>query len=125
MIAHIVLLQPRKDLGPSERGLALQTLSQAAATVPGLARLRIGRRVLHGLPGYEQQMTADCEFVLVMEFESLEALKAYLAAPTHEVLGRLLSTGTSSALAYDYDLRDPGDVAAVAEEWITAHKPAH
>src|SRR3954454_23828251 len=112
MIAHVVLLQPKPALGIEERRIALQMLSTASAGIPGIARFRIGRRVLHGLPGYEQAMTQDFEFAMVLEFEDVAALKAYLLAPAHSVLGDLFSTGTSAALAYDYDLRETGDVAS-------------
>jgi hypothetical protein len=70
------------------------------------------------LPGYEQQMSQDFEFALVLEFTDVAALKAYLQAPAHGALGDLFTTATSAALAYDYDLRDPQDVGEVAQTWI-------
>ena len=115
MIAHIVLLQPRDSLGSGGRQAALNALSQSARSIPGIARFRIGRRVRHGLPGYEQQMTQDYEFALVLEFESIDALKAYLSAPSHAVLGELFTTATSAALSYDYELRE---IDVVPAEWL-------
>lgn len=115
MISHIVLLQPRESLGRESRQAALNALSASARNIPGIARFRIGRRVKHGLPGYEQLMTQDYEFALVLEFDSIEALKAYLTAPAHNVLGDLFTTATSAALSYDYDLRD---VDVVPAEWL-------
>ena len=102
MIAHIVLFQPRADLTDAQRTEALATLSRVAADVPDILRYRLGRRVKHGLPGYEQLMAQDFAFALILEFADLEALKRYLAAPAHESLGRLFYTATSAALAYDY-----------------------
>lgn len=119
MIAHIVLLQPRPDLDVAERRGALDALARAAGNMPGVTRFRIGRRITHGLPGYEQQMPQNFEFALVLEFESIEGLKAYLAAPAHGMLGQLFTTGTSAALAYDYDLREAADLSGVAEEWVS------
>jgi hypothetical protein len=118
VIAHIVLLQPKQTLSAEARRGALETLSRSAASVPGIARFRIGRRVLHGLPGYEQQMTVDYEFALVLEFESIDALTAYLTAPAHAALAHLFTDATAAALAYDYDMREAGEVGEVAEEWI-------
>jgi hypothetical protein len=118
VIAHVVLLQPRASLGREGRQAALSALSQSAQRIPGIARFRIGRRVKHGLPGYEQLMAQDSEFALVLEFESVEALKGYLSAPAHGVLGDLFTTATSAALSYDYDLRD---VDAVPADWV--HEP--
>jgi hypothetical protein len=104
VIAHIVLLQPRADLTGAERQQALATLSRAAADVPEIRRFRLGRRVKHGLPGYEQLMSQDFEFALLVEVDDLAALTSYLQAPAHAALGDLFYTATSAALAYDYTL---------------------
>ena len=103
MIAHIVLLQPRPDLTAAQRGEALATLERAAADVPEIRNFRLGRRVKHGLPGYEQLMPQDFEFALIIEVDDVEALKRYLRAPAHVALGQLFYTATSAALAYDYE----------------------
>ena len=104
MIAHIVLLQPRPDLTEDERRAALATLERAAADLPDVRSLRLGRRVKHGLPGYEQMMTQDYEFALIIEVDDLPALTRYLTAPAHRALGELFSTATAAALAYDYEM---------------------
>jgi hypothetical protein len=103
VIAHIVLLQPRADLTEAQRQAALTTLERAAADVPEIRRFRLGRRVKHGLPGYEQLMPQDFEFALIIEVDDVEALKRYLQAPAHLALGQLFYTATSAALAYDYE----------------------
>jgi hypothetical protein len=118
MIAHLVLLQPRETLSVDERRSALDALAKSAASVPGIVRFRVGRRVRHGVPGYEQQMTQNYEFALVLEFESIDALTAYLTAPAHGVLGHLFATATSAALAYDYDMREAGELETVADDWL-------
>lgn len=103
MIAHIVLLQPRPDLTEAQRQEALATLERAATNVPEIRRFRLGRRVKHGLPGYEQLMPQDFEFAVIIEVDDVEALKRYLQAPAHGALGELFYTATSAALAYDYE----------------------
>ena len=65
MIAHIVLLQPRPELTEQQRSDALETLTGSAANMPDIRRFKIGRRVKHGLPGYEQLMAHDFEFALI------------------------------------------------------------
>ena len=112
MIAHIVLLQPKPDLSDAQREQALATLTQAAADVPEIRRFRMGRRVKHGLPGYEQLMPQDFEYALVIEVDDLEALKRYLQAPAHVALGTLFYTATSAALAYDYEMGDSTEIAS-------------
>jgi hypothetical protein len=106
VIAHIVLLQPRRDLTTDERDEALAAIGRAAANLPDVRRFQLGRRVKHGLPGYEQMMSQDFEFALIVEVDDQAALTRYLRAPAHEALGHLFSTATSAALAYDYDLID-------------------
>ena len=106
MIAHVVLLQPRATLSDAERRDAMATLARAASDVPGIRRFRIGRRVRHGLPGYEQLMAQDYEFALIIEVDDLDALKRYLKAPAHAALGHLFATATTAAVAYDYDIVD-------------------
>jgi hypothetical protein len=104
MIAHIVLLQPRADLTDAQRIDALAALRNAAADVPEIRAIRLGRRVKHGLPGYEQLMPQDFEFVLIIEVDDMEALTRYLQAPAHAALGELFYRATSAALAYDYEM---------------------
>jgi hypothetical protein len=106
VIAHIVLLQPHADLTEQQRDAALATLRRAVADVAEIRRVQIGRRVKHGLPGYEQAMVHDFEFALIIEVDDTDALKRYLQAPAHASLGQLFYTATSSALAYDYDIED-------------------
>jgi hypothetical protein len=104
VIAHIVLLQPRADLTEDERRAALDTLSRAMAGVPEIRSFRLGKRVRHGLPGYEQRMAQDYDFALIIEVDDVAALTRYLRAPAHRALGHLFSTATDAALAYDYDM---------------------
>jgi len=102
VIAHIVLLQPRGDLTDAQRSEALATLSRATADVPEIRRCRLGHRVKHGLPGYEQLMPHDFSIALILEFDDVDALKRYLTAPAHDALAQLFYTATTTALAYDY-----------------------
>ena len=111
MIAHVVLLSPRPDLSQADRAKAIQTLSQAAADIPDIRRYRIGRRVTHGLPGYEQMMRQDFEIALLLEFYDVAALRRYLTNPAHQALGHLFSSATSTALAYDYEIVEGRDAA--------------
>lgn len=106
MIAHIVLLQPRPELTEAQRQDALATLSRSAAGVPEIRGIRVGRRIKHGLPGYEQLMAQDFEYALIIEVNDVDALRRYLQAPAHVDLGNLFYTATSAALAYDYQFDD-------------------
>jgi hypothetical protein len=113
VIAHVVLLTPRPDLSDAERAAAIDALSGAAAKIPEIKRYRIGRRVTHGLPGYEQAMKQPFEVALLVELDDLAALRRYLTAPAHIALAHLFSTATSTALAYDFEIVEGADTGMV------------
>jgi len=103
VIAHVVLLQPKPDLTEEQRAAALETIRKSADNLPDVRHFRLGRRIKHGLPGYEQLMPQDFEFALIVEVDDVDALKRYLNAPAHQALAHLFYTATSAALAYDYE----------------------
>ena len=109
MIAHIVLFEPKPDLTETDRQQLLDGLRAAAREIPSVRRLRYGRRVRHGLPGYEQMMRDEYSFAALIEFETLEDLRAYLAHPAHALIGRHFMESSVRALAYDYSLLDAAD----------------
>ena len=115
MIAHVVLLQPRATLSADQRREALATLTREALQIPEIRRFRIGRRVRHALPGYEQQMAQDYEFALIIEFDDVEALTRYLRAPAHGALAHLFASATDAALAYDYEIVEPTAASTLLE----------
>jgi hypothetical protein len=102
VISHIVLFRPPTMPSAEDRRALYDALVSGIRQCPSVRGWRIGRRVLHGLPGYEQLMREDYEYALVLEFEDLEGLREYLTAPAHAQLGGLFSRA-SAALAYDYD----------------------
>ena len=110
MIAHVILFRPRPDLAPDERAAILKTLVAAAEDIPGVQRFRVGRRVRHGLPGYEQAMPEDFAFLVMIEVDDMAALKGYLAHPSHAAFGRHFTQSAAAALAYDYELVDAGQL---------------
>lgn len=105
MIAHVVLFEPRADLTDAERAQVLDDLQRAAREIPSIRRFRIGRRLRHGLPGYEQAMT-NYEYAAILEFDDREGLEAYLRHPAHETAGRHFTASAARALAYDYEVDD-------------------
>lgn len=111
MIAHTVLFQPGASVGPETKAAILESLIRAIGQCPTVRACRIGRRVRHGLPGYEQQMHADYQYLLVVEFDDIGGLRAYLEHPAHNAIGGFFTSAASASLAYDYemvDLREAG-----------------
>jgi hypothetical protein len=109
MIAHVILFKPRPGLGAAERGAVLQTLTAASRDIPAIRSFRVGKRVRHGLPGYEQAMSEDFEFLVLIEVDDLDALKAYLTHPSHDAFGAHFTASSAAALAYDYEVADVAD----------------
>jgi hypothetical protein len=113
VISHIVLFKPRPTVGLAERVAIVEHLKTAIAQCPTVRGCRVGRRVQHGLPGYEQQMSEDYQFALILEFDSVEGLTAYLQHPAHAGIGGLFTTAASASLAYDYEVVDLGEAERV------------
>lgn len=106
MIAHVVLFKPKPEVTAAQREAVLNGLRAAASGIPTIRRLRIGRRIRHGRPGYEQVMREDFEFLLIVEFDDVAGLTAYLEHPQHAAIGAHFTQSSSAALAYDYEIAD-------------------
>jgi hypothetical protein len=115
MIAHVILFSQKTGLSEPARRDLLDALAAAAGGIPSIRRFRVGRRVRHGLPGYEQMMQDDYEFAAIVEFDDLDGLKAYLSHPTHRAIGQHFTASASKSLAYDYALASPGEAGELLE----------
>lgn len=104
MIAHVILWHPRPGLTADQRQDVLSALTTAVRGAPSVRACRIGRRVKHGLPGYEQVMAQDFEFAAIIEFDDVEGLREYLRHPAHSAIGERFASAAAAALAYDYEI---------------------
>jgi Stress responsive A/B Barrel Domain len=116
MIAHIILFAPRSDLSPGQREEILTAFTQAAAAAPTVRHVRIGRRILHGVPGYQQLMRTDFEYAAIVEFDDVAGLEEYLRHPAHAAAGRHFTESAAASLAYDYALVPAGEAAPLASK---------
>ena len=108
MILHIVLLEPPTGLESAALDGALSDLQEAVRVIPSIRRLRVGPRIRHGLPGYEEQMRTDFAYAAILEFDDQAGLEAYLGHPFHATLSRHFAALGRLALAYDYEVREVG-----------------
>jgi Stress responsive A/B Barrel Domain len=104
MIVHTVLFRPGPSVGPETKAAILESLTRAIGQCPTVRACRIGRRIRHGLRGYEQQMREDYQYLLVLEFADVEGLRAYLEHPAHHTIGGFFTSAASASLAYDYEM---------------------
>jgi hypothetical protein len=105
VIVHVVLFKPDAALTTDARMALVEAFAEAARSIPSVARARVGRRVLAGRP-YEAQMTVDYEYAALLEFEDLDAVRAYLDHPAHGTLAQRFFASVETAIMYDFDLRD-------------------
>jgi len=106
VIVHVILFQPRESLTADDRARVLEDLKRAASTIPSVRRFRIGRRVTHGVPGYERMMLDDYSFAAIIEFDDKTGLVEYLRHPSHQAIGADFTIAAQHGLAYDYDMDD-------------------
>ena len=106
MIAHVVLFRPKPELSSDARERLVSAFMRATRDIPQIRRARIGRRVTHGRP-YEQLMRADYPYAAILEFDDIDALKAYLGHDAHDALGASFFECLEAALIYDYEIGEP------------------
>jgi hypothetical protein len=109
MIAHTVLFQPGASVGQEQKRAILDSLTRAIRQCPTVRACRVGRRIRHALPGYEQQMREDYQYLLILEFDDMEGLRAYLEHPAHGAIGGFFTSAAAASLAYDYEMVDLGE----------------
>ena len=103
MIAHVVLVRPRSDLSADDRRSLVTAFERAVREIPCVRNVCVGRRLTHGA-GYEQRMPDAADYLIVIDFDDLEALQTYLRHPAHDELGVRFNESLSSALIYDFEV---------------------
>jgi len=111
MILHIVLFRPMDGMPQERRQEVLTAVTTAVNRCPTVRTARVGRRIRHGLPGYEQMMVEDYEYLLVLEFADITGLQAYLAHPEHARIGSFFTSAAAASLAYDYEVVELADAS--------------
>jgi uncharacterized protein (DUF1330 family) len=103
MILHVVLFRPRPGISDADRRAMLEAVRVASTEIPSVKRFQIGKRVTHGRD-YETAMTEDYTYAAIIEFEDLQALKAYLNHAKHQKLSELFYAVSEAGLVYDYEM---------------------
>jgi hypothetical protein len=103
MVLHTVLLKPRADLSPHGRRALAEAFTAAVREILTVRSVRIGRRVRHGA-GYETGAPDGADFLVLIEFDDVAGLQAYLRHPVHLTLGERFSESLSASLVYDFEM---------------------
>ena len=112
MVSHLVLMKPRADLSQADRGALIDAFDRAMREIPTVRSVRIGKRITHGA-GYEAS-APDVDFLVSIDFDDLDGLKAYLQHPAHAGLGALFGVSLRSAVVYDFAVGGLEQLATLA-----------
>ena len=103
MISHVVLFRPKPDLPQADRDGLVGAFTRAMREIPDVRGVRVGRRVTHGA-GYEQTAPDLADILIVIDFDDLAGLQAYLRHPAHADLGARFTQALDRALVYDFEV---------------------
>ena len=103
MVSHVVLFKPRPDLTEDERRAPAAAFERAIREIPTVRNVRFGMRVRHGA-GYEQSAPDAADYLVVIDFDDLAGLQAYLRHPAHDELGARFGQSLSSGFVYDFEV---------------------
>jgi hypothetical protein len=102
MVWHVVLMKPRADLALTEKRELIDAFDRAVREIATVREVRVGRRVTHGA-AYEKSSPDAADFIVVIGFDDLAGLRAYLGHSAHEQLAARFYRSLDSALVYDFE----------------------
>ena len=105
MLWHLVLLKPRADLTDAQRHALVDTFTDGVRRIPQVRDVKVGKRVTHGA-GYERGMPDAADYLLLLGFDDLAGLQAYLQHPAHAAIGARFADSLSAAFVYDFEVGD-------------------
>ena len=118
MVVHLVLLKPKPDLTADGRVGLVRAFEHAVREIPSVKGVRAGKRLRHGA-GYEAAAPDAADFFIIVEFDDLAGLRAYLEHPAHAEVGKRFGDSLSAALVYDFDEKDLAAIAREASDGVT------
>ena len=103
MVSHVVLFKLRGDLVAADRKALAAAFERAIREIPTVRHVRFGRRLMHGA-GYEENPAYSADYLVIVDFDDLAGLQAYLRHPAHAELGARFGQSIGSALVYDFEV---------------------
>jgi hypothetical protein len=114
MISHVVLMKPRPDLSYADREGLVAAFETAIREIPAVRSVRVGKRVTHGA-AYEASAPDAADYLIVLDFDDIAALRAYLDHPAHVELGTRFNRSLIAGFVYDFDVEGGG---ALRTGWL-------
>jgi hypothetical protein len=99
MITHVVLLRTKPEVGEEQVLTALEHVKELQHKIPGILSVQTGKNLnTTNNQGYT--------YGFVMQFESLDHLRAYAPHPDHQVVGAELVSLCTAIIDYDLLKKD-------------------
>src|SRR6266487_6995585 len=95
-VQHVVLFKVPRALTAEEERWMFEIVGSWPKEIPGFTRLRLGKDVGGRSGGYD--------YLLLTEFESEEAMRAYLTHPRHQEFGAWVADMGTELVRNDYAL---------------------
>jgi stress responsive alpha/beta barrel protein len=108
VIVHVVLFRPRPDLSMNDRRALIDSWATALREIPSISRAHVGPRIRVGRP-YEELSRTDFPYAAILEFDHIDALRAYLDHPAHEDISTRFFAAIADTLIYDFDVEGSAD----------------
>jgi hypothetical protein len=108
VIVHVVLFRPRADLSLDARRALIDAWAAALRDIPSIHRAQVGPRIRVGR-SYEELNPTDLPYAALLEFDHMDALRAYLDHPAHEAMSTRFFGAIADALIYDFDVEGNAD----------------
>jgi hypothetical protein len=75
----------------------------ALREIPSIARAHIGPRIRIGR-SYEELIRTDFPYAAILEFDHVDALRAYLDHPAHDAISTRFFAAIADTLIYDFEM---------------------
>ena len=102
MLYHVVLLKEPSDLSLEARQQLLGAFEHAIREISTVRKVHLGRRVRLGTI-YEGQMPDIADHAIIIEFDNVAGLQAYLEHPAHDELSQRFAETIVAPLIMDFE----------------------
>jgi hypothetical protein len=86
-----------------DRRALIESFATALRQIPSISRARVGHSITIGR-SYEQLTRTDLPYAAILEFDHVDALKAYLDHPAHEEISTRFFAAIADTLIYDFEM---------------------
>ncbi len=93
MVTHIVLIKPKADTTAEQIQTILEQAKDLQQIIPGIVDAKVGKNQAGHQEGYS--------YGLIMQFENMEQLQAYMPHPAHQVVGKEIMRLCDSIIEFD------------------------